>query len=87
MTTAQLIESEHGQTVRLPEEYRFAGHEVRIRREGNQFIPEPLGDGWAWLGEPHLMTTSSPPPKHYNKNSGDTRKNAISGISLPAGHQ
>ena len=52
MTTAQLIESEHGQTVRLPEEYRFAGHEVRIRREGNQFIPEPLGDGWAWLGEP-----------------------------------
>lgn len=51
MTTAQLIESEHGQTVRLPEEYRFAGHEVRIRREGNQVILEPLSDGWAWLDD------------------------------------
>ena len=51
MTTAQLIESEHGQTVRLPEEYRFTGREVRIRREGNQVILEPLSDGWEWLDD------------------------------------
>ena len=51
MTTAQLIESEHGQTVRLSEEYRFTGREVRIRREGNQVILEPLSDGWEWLDD------------------------------------
>jgi len=37
--------------VRLPEEYRFTGREVRIRREGNQVILEPLSDGWEWLDD------------------------------------
>ncbi|WP_457647723.1 antitoxin [Profundibacter sp.] len=35
--------------VRLPKEFRFEGKQVRIRREGNAVVLEPLFTDWAWL--------------------------------------
>jgi len=39
---AALIEDDNGQTVRLPEEYRLDAKEVRIRREGEALVLEPV---------------------------------------------
>jgi len=41
-TTAKLFLNGRSQAVRLPQEYRFKGTEVRIRREGDRVILEPL---------------------------------------------
>jgi len=55
MTTAKLFTNGRSQAVRLPKEFRFEGKEVRIRREGEAVILEPLKPGpedeWAWLDE------------------------------------
>ena len=37
------------QAVRLPKEFRFEGDEVRIRREGQAVVLEPIARDWAWL--------------------------------------
>lgn len=42
MTTAKLFKSGRSQAVRLPKEFRFEGNEVRIRREGQSVILEPV---------------------------------------------
>ena len=47
--TAKLFWNGRSQAVRLPKEYRFEGKEVRIRKNGNAVILEPVEDGWAWL--------------------------------------
>ncbi len=39
---ARIIETDEGQTVRLPEEFRFHTHQVSIRREGQALILEPI---------------------------------------------
>lgn len=39
---AKVFWSGRSQAVRLPKEFRFEGTEVRIRREGNAVILEPL---------------------------------------------
>lgn len=46
MTTkrAKLFRTGRSQAVRLPKEFRFAGDEVLIRRQGSAVILEP--DGW-----------------------------------------
>ena len=41
-TIAKLFIDGRAQAVRLPEEYRFRGTEVRISREGDRGILEPL---------------------------------------------
>lgn len=41
-TTAKLFTHERSQAVRLPEELRLRGTEVRISREGERIILEPL---------------------------------------------
>lgn len=51
MKTAKLFKNGHSQAVRLPKEYRFEGDEVRIRREGEAVVLEPLDSGWDWLFE------------------------------------
>ncbi|MDO4681587.1 MAG: type II toxin-antitoxin system VapB family antitoxin [Lautropia sp.] len=51
MQTAKLFWSGNSQAVRLPKEFRFAGHEVRIQRRGRQVILEPVETDWAWLDE------------------------------------
>lgn len=55
-TTAKLFRTGRSQAVRLPKEFRFAGDEVRIRREGERVVLEPVvrsakGDDWAWVRE------------------------------------
>ena len=42
MTTAQIIEVDGTQSVRLPDEFRFPSPTVSIRREGEAVILEPL---------------------------------------------
>ena len=42
MTTAKLFRNGRSQAVRLPKEFRFEGHEVRVRREGEAVVLEPL---------------------------------------------
>ena len=41
-TTAKLFQNGRSQAVRLPKAFRFKGKEVRIRREGEKVILEPL---------------------------------------------
>jgi antitoxin VapB len=40
--TAKLFSNGNSQAVRLPQEFRFPGNEVRIRREGDAVILEPI---------------------------------------------
>jgi antitoxin VapB len=49
MDTAKIFWSGRSQAVRLPKEYRFEGGQVRIRRQGEAVILEPLPQGWDWL--------------------------------------
>lgn len=45
--TARVFWNGRSQAVRLPREFRVEGTEVRISREGNRIILEPLGaDDW-----------------------------------------
>ena len=46
---AKIFWSGRSQAVRLPKEYRFEGVEVRISRDGDRVILEPVdGDDRAW---------------------------------------
>lgn len=49
MDKAKVFWSGRSQAVRLPKEFRFAGDEVRIRRQGRAVVLEPIADDWAWL--------------------------------------
>ncbi len=49
MEKARLFWTGRSQAVRLPKEFRFQGTEVRIRRQGNAVVLEPVADDWAWL--------------------------------------
>jgi antitoxin VapB len=49
MDTAKIFWSGRSQAVRLPKEYRFTSSEVRIRRQGNAVVLEPIQKDWAWL--------------------------------------
>jgi antitoxin VapB len=41
-STAKLFQNGKSQAVRLPKEFRFKGSKVRIRKEGDKVIIEPL---------------------------------------------
>jgi antitoxin VapB len=41
-TTAKLFKNGHSQAVRLPKEFRLQGKEVKISKQGNKIILEPL---------------------------------------------
>jgi len=50
--TAKLFRNGNSQAVRLPQEFRFQGDEVRIRKEGNAVILEPVvSNVKAWLDD------------------------------------
>lgn len=49
MDTAKLFWTGRSQAVRLPKEFRFEGGEVRIRRQGDAVILEPVASDWSWL--------------------------------------
>jgi len=42
MKTAEIVETNQGQAVRLPDEFRFEDPMVSIRREGDAVILEPI---------------------------------------------
>ena len=50
--TAKLFRNGSSQAVRLPQEFRFKGDEVLIRKEGNAVILEPMyTDVKHWLAD------------------------------------
>jgi antitoxin VapB len=49
METAKIFWSGRSQAVRLPKQYRFDTDEVRIRRQGDALILEPIARDWKWL--------------------------------------
>jgi antitoxin VapB len=50
--TAKLFRNGNSQAVRLPQEFRFQGDEVRIRKEGDAVILEPMASNVrAWLDD------------------------------------
>jgi len=66
---AKLFKSGGSQAVRLPRKFRFAGHgEVRIHREGDRVVLEPIRRAWSpgFLrlagSAPSLGYPDEPPP-------------------------
>ena len=50
MHTAKIFQNGRSQAVRLPKAFRLDGTEVKISREGNRIILEPLEPSWeSWL--------------------------------------
>ena len=49
MATAKVFWSGRSQAVRLPKAFRFDTDEVRIHREGDKVILQPIPADWAWL--------------------------------------
>lgn len=50
MQTAKIFQNGRSQAIRLPKAFRLSGTEVRISRDGNRIILEPLEQSWSdWL--------------------------------------
>ena len=43
-STAEIIDTDRGQVVHLPTEFRLPGNRVSVRREGDAVVLEPLKD-------------------------------------------
>lgn len=50
-TTAKLFWSGSSQAVRLPKAFRFNSNEVKISKQGQKVIIEPIVSDWAWLDD------------------------------------
>lgn len=46
MDTAKLFQTGRSQAVRLPKAFRMPGSEVKIRRDGDKIILEPIKTSW-----------------------------------------
>jgi antitoxin VapB len=46
MATAKLFQNGRSQAVRLPKEFRLQGKEVKISKQGNKIILEPIENSW-----------------------------------------
>jgi antitoxin VapB len=46
MTTAKIFQNGRSQAVRLPKEFRLQGKEVKISKQGNKIILEPIESSW-----------------------------------------
>ncbi|TRW99053.1 type II toxin-antitoxin system antitoxin VapB [Candidatus Methylobacter oryzae] len=46
MPTAKLFQNGRSQAVRLPKEFRLPGKEVKISKQGNKVILEPIETSW-----------------------------------------
>jgi len=65
---AKLFRNGSSQAVRLPQEFRFKGDKVRIRRAGNSVILEPLADDpEAWLAALQRIPPDPDFMKHRNQ--------------------
>ena len=47
MATAKIFQNGRSQAVRLPKEFRLQGKEVKISKQGNKIILEPIENSWA----------------------------------------
>lgn len=73
---AKLFKNGSSQAVRLPREFRFKGDKVRIRREGDKVILEPvIVDVDAWLAE--LRSIPADPDFMRERNQPKTPKRKI----------
>ena len=46
MASAKLFQNGRSQAVRLPKEFRLQGKEVKIFKQGNKIILEPIENSW-----------------------------------------
>ena len=51
MAVAKLFWNGSSQALRLPKEFRFMGKEVRLSKQGDKVIIEPIYNDWSWLDE------------------------------------
>ena len=51
MAVAKLFWNGSSQALRLPKEFRFIGKEVRLSKQGDKVIIEPIYNDWNWLDE------------------------------------
>jgi antitoxin VapB len=72
-TTAKLFKNGRSQAVRLPKEFRFKGAEVKIRKEGNKVVLEPLETSdwpagfWDFFStDPEFEIPKPLSPKHFD---------------------
>ena len=49
MAVAKLFWNGSSQALRLPKEFRFMGKEVRLSKQGDKVIIEPIYNDWSWL--------------------------------------
>jgi len=47
MQTAKLFQNGRSQAVRLPKAFRMEGKEVKISKQGNKIILEPIESSWS----------------------------------------
>jgi len=71
MDTAKLFKNGRSQAVRLPQEYRFRGSEVYIKRVGELVVLVPRGSGWKSLldsvgkvTDDFMVERNQPPVQH-----------------------
>ncbi len=73
---AKLFRNGSSQAVRLPQEFRFKGEKVRIRRSGNCVVLEPvIADPEEWLAT--LKSIPSDPDFMAHRNQPRTPKREI----------
>ncbi len=51
MAVEKLFWNGSSQALRLPKEFRFTGKEVRLSKQGDKVIIEPIYNNWSWLDE------------------------------------
>ena len=75
--TARLFTNGASQAVRLPKEFRMSGTEVRIWKEGNRVVMEPVLTGWdamfaaiAELPADFRIERNQPPMQERDWNQG-----------------
>ena len=87
--TAKLFRNGNSQAVRLPQEFRFPGNEVRIRKEGDAVVLEPIiTDAKEWFAAMDRYAGSDA----FEGDWRDQRKASLRSAfeeadGLPAGHQ
>ena len=77
---AKLFRNGRSQAVRLPREFRFEGHEVRIRVVPEGILLEPLiSDTREWFAELDRLNTEPfmTPPKRSRNQSATLRRRVV----------
>jgi antitoxin VapB len=87
--TARLFSNGNSQAVRLPQEFRFPGDRVRIRREGDAVVLEPMiANTKEWFAAMDLYSPSDAFEGNW-RNQRKTLKESAFEVSdgLPARHK